>query len=270
MSNSESSYQSEAQLLFNRAFVDGAWVDAQNKSTFSVKNPFDREQIAQVANLGALDTEMAIEAAHNALDTWRSKLPSERARLLMKWHDLILANQTTLAHLMVCEQGKPYPEARGEIKYGASFIKWFAEEALRDQGAIIPPFAKGRRLLVLRQAVGVVAAITPWNFPNAMITRKCAPALAAGCTIVVKPAEDTPLSALALAELARQAGFPKGVFNVVTCDREQAAEVGKVLCTHPQVRKLGFTGSTAVGKKLMSLASSTVKRVSLELGGNAP
>ena len=270
MHKTEPQHLNEQDLIFKHAFVDGTWVEATNKSTFTVNNPLNQSPISQVANLNAKDTELAIESAHKALDSWRSTLPSDRSRLLMKWHDLILENQESLARLMVNEQGKPYPEARGEIKYGASFIKWFAEEILRDQGSIIPPFAKGRRLLVLRQAVGVVAAITPWNFPNAMITRKCAPALASGCTVVVKPAEDTPLSALALAELARRAGFPKGVFNVVTCDREQAAEVGKMLCTHPLVRKVGFTGSTVIGKRVMSLASSTVKRVSLELGGNAP
>ncbi len=266
--NSKSSTLSE--LIFKQAFIDGTWVDAQSKANFTVYNPLTQASITKVANLGAQDVELAINAAQVALESWRSKLPSDRARLLMKWHDLILAHQDSLAQLMVLEQGKPYPEARGEVKYGASFIKWFAEEALRDQGAIIPPFAKGRKLLVLRQAVGVVAAITPWNFPNAMITRKCAPALAAGCTVVVKPAEDTPLSALALADLAIKAGIPKGVFNVVTCDREQATEVGKLLCTHPLVRKVGFTGSTAIGKLVMNMASSTVKRVSLELGGNAP
>jgi succinate-semialdehyde dehydrogenase / glutarate-semialdehyde dehydrogenase len=258
------------ELIFEQAYINGEWVSAQSDEVFEVHNPYDRTRVACVPKMRRVDCEYAIGMAEMALDAWRSKLASERAKVLMKWHDLILVHREALAKLMVAEQGKPYAEARGEIGYGASFIKWFAEEAVRVQGSVIPPFAKGRRLLVLKQSVGVVAAITPWNFPNAMITRKCAPALAAGCTVVVKPAEDTPLSALALAHLAGLAGLPKGVFNVVTTDRAGAAEIGEVLCTDSRIKKVGFTGSTPVGKQVMKLASSTVKRVSLELGGNAP
>ena len=258
------------EFSFSQSYIDGAWVSAVGGETFPVYDPYDGSLIASVPCMNRQDVDEAIAAAERAFPAWRDLLPAQRARLLLKWRDLILARRDELARLMVREQGKPYPEARGEVGYGASFIQWFAEEATRARGEVIPPFAAGRRLLVLKQPVGVVAAITPWNFPNAMITRKCAPALAAGCTVVIKPAEDTPLSALALAQLAHEAGIPPGVFNVVTTDRGGASEVGEVLCTDPRVRKVGFTGSTAVGKHVMSLASSTVKRVSLELGGNAP
>ena len=257
-------------LMFSSAYIGGQWVTAETNDKFKVENPFNGNALNSVPNMRGEDARKAIKAAEEALPAWQSRLAADRAKLLMNWHDLILEYRNALSQLMVLEQGKPYAEARGEISYGASFIKWFAEEAIRDHGALIPSFAKGRRLLVIKQAVGVVAAITPWNFPHAMITRKCAPALAAGCTVVVKPAEDTPLSALALAHLAEKAGIPPGVFNVITCDREGAQEVGEVLCTDPRVRKVGFTGSTTVGKHVMTLASSTVKRVSLELGGNAP
>ena len=257
-------------FIFSQSYIDGSWVSSCQGQTFSVYDPYDGTRISSVPRMNAQDTCDAIEAAEQAFPAWRDRLPAERARLLLKWKELILTHRDKLARLMVQEQGKPYPEARGEIGYGASFIQWFAEEATRAQGALIPTFAVGRRLIVLKQPIGVVAAITPWNFPNAMITRKCAPALAAGCTVVIKPAEDTPLSALALAHLAHEAGIPPGVFNVITTDREGAKKVGEVLCTDSRVRKVGFTGSTAVGKHVMSLASSTVKRVSLELGGNAP
>lgn len=257
-------------LIFSEAYVNGTWTSSLSGKRFAVTNPLNGEEICSVPNMNAEDCEIAIQKAHEAFPAWRDRLPAERARLLMRWRDLILEHRDELAKIMVDEQGKPLPEARGEVNYGASFIQWFAEEAVRDQGSIIPPFARGRRLLVLKQAVGVVGAITPWNFPNAMITRKCAPALAVGCTVVVKPAEDTPLSALALAHLAELAGFPPGVFNVLTTDREGASEVGKRLCKDPFVKKIGFTGSTQIGKTVMAQASSTVKRVSLELGGNAP
>lgn len=252
------------------SYINGEWVPAFSGDTFDVLNPYSQEVIAQVPNMDRRDCLAAIEAANHVAISWREMLPSQRAKLLMNWHDLILEHRDELARLMVTEQGKPLPEARGEIVYGASFIKWFAEEAVRAYGSIIPPFAQGRRLLVIRQAVGVVAAITPWNFPHAMITRKCAPALAAGCPVVIKPAEDTPLSALALAALAEKAGFPRGVFNVVTTDRAGAGQVGETLCLDTRIRKVGFTGSTTIGKHVMAQAASTVKRVSLELGGNAP
>ena len=253
-----------------QSYLDGSWRPAISGKTYQVFNPWNREQIALVPKMGQDDVHVAVRAAHQAWPAWRDRLAADRALILMRWHDLILEHRAELAELMVVEQGKPLAEARGEISYGASFIKWFAEEATRANGAILPSFGHGRQLMVTKQPVGVVGAITPWNFPNAMITRKCAPALAAGCTIVIKPAEDTPLSALALVRLAEQAGFPPGVINLITTDREGAAEVGETLCLHPIVRKVGFTGSTEVGKRVMAHAASTVKRVSLELGGNAP
>ena len=221
-----------------------------------------------MADVGEAETRRAIEAAAKALPAWRKKTAKERAVILRKWFDLIMAAQEDLAQLMTAEQGKPLAETRGEVAYGASFIEWFAEEGKRIYGDVIPTPQQGRRILVLKEPIGVVAAITPWNFPNAMITRKCAPALAAGCTFVIKPAEDTPLSALALAELGVRAGIPAGVFNVVPSD--QAAKVGGELTGNPLVRKFSFTGSTEIGKLLMRQCASTVKKVSLELGGNAP
>lgn len=256
-------------LLKNQAFIDGAWVDG-SLGHFVVVNPADGGRIAEVANCGATDTQRAIAAAERAYPVWRAKSAKERAVLLRRWNDLALAAAEDLAKILTAEQGKPLAEARGEIAYGMSFVEWFAEEARRVYGETIPSPWADKRLLALREPIGVCAAITPWNFPNAMITRKIAPALAAGCTVVVKPAEQTPLSALALAELAVRAGFPPGVINVVTADADQSIIVGKGLCESPVVRKLSFTGSTAVGRILMQQCSPTLKKLSLELGGNAP
>jgi succinate-semialdehyde dehydrogenase/glutarate-semialdehyde dehydrogenase len=259
---------SDSELLKSDAFIDGAWVAADSGARFAVRNPATDEVIAEVADVGEAETRRAIEAAAKALPAWRKKTAKERAVILRKWFDLIMAAQEDLAQLMTAEQGKPLAETRGEVAYGASFIEWFAEEGKRIYGDVIPTSHQGRRILVLKEPIGVVAAITPWNFPNAMITRKCAPALAAGCTFVIKPAEDTPLSALALAELGVRAGIPAGVFNVLPSD--QAAKVGGELTGNPLVRKFSFTGSTEIGKLLMRQCASTVKKVSLELGGNAP
>jgi len=255
-------------LLRTQSFIGGAWVDSIDRSTFDVINPASGEVIAKCADLGADECREAIEIAHTAMQSWKETTAKERSGILRNWYNLIMANQEVLAQLMTAEQGKAIKEARGEIVYGASFIEWFAEEAKRTYGDVIPTVANDRRLLTIKQPVGVVGAITPWNFPNAMITRKAAPALAAGCSIVLKPAEDTPLSALALAELAQQAGIPAGVFNVVTCSKGQA--VGHELSTNPVVKKVTFTGSTPVGKILLEQAAKTVKKVSMELGGNAP
>ncbi|RRJ83377.1 NAD-dependent succinate-semialdehyde dehydrogenase [Aestuariirhabdus litorea] len=255
-------------LLKTRAYIDGQWVGADTGSEFAVFNPANGETLAQVADLGAEETRRAIEAADRAGVEWRKTTAKQRAGLLRRWFDLIMQHQEDLAQIMTAEQGKPLAEARGEVAYGASFVEWFAEEAKRVYGDTIPSPSNDKRLVTIRQPIGVVAAITPWNFPNAMITRKVAPALAAGCTAVVKPGEDTPLSALALAELAKRAGIPAGVFNVVTSNN--APVVGTELSTSPLVRKLSFTGSTRVGKLLMSQCAGTVKKVALELGGNAP
>ncbi|CAO3450283.1 Succinate-semialdehyde dehydrogenase [NAD(P)+] (EC 1.2.1.16) [Azospirillum argentinense] len=258
----------DQSLLRTQAYVNGAWRDAFSGKTFAVTNPATGEELAQVADVGAEETRQAIEAADAALPAWRAKTAKERAAILRRWFELIMAAQEDLAVLMTLEQGKPLAEARGEVAYGASFIEWFAEEGKRVYGDVIPSFAGNKRIVVLKEPIGVVAAITPWNFPNAMITRKVGPALAAGCTIVVKPAEDTPLSALALAELAERAGVPAGVFNIVTGSDPVA--IGGELTASPIVRKLSFTGSTEVGKILMRQSADTVKKVSLELGGNAP
>lgn len=258
----------DATLLKTQAFIGGQWVDADDKATHAIVNPANGEAVAQVPDMGAAETQRAIVAANAALPTWRAKTAKERATLLRRWYELIMANQDDLAHLMTLEQGKPLAEARGEVAYGASFIEWFAEEGKRVYGETIPSPAGDKRIVVIKQPVGVTAAITPWNFPIAMITRKVGPALAAGCTSVVKPAEATPLCALALAELACRAGIPAGVLNIVTTARP--AVVGEVLTSSPIVRKLSFTGSTPVGKRLMAQCAGTVKRLSLELGGNAP
>jgi succinate-semialdehyde dehydrogenase/glutarate-semialdehyde dehydrogenase len=257
-------------LLKTDAYIDGAWCQAKSGVRFSVTNPADGVKIAAVANCERAEAHRAIDAAGRAWPAWRSKTAKERAAVLRSWFQLIMANQEDLAKLMTAEQGKPLAESRGEVAYGASFIEWFAEEAKRIYGDTIPTVASDRRLLVFKEPIGVAAAITPWNFPNAMITRKVAPALAAGCTVVVKPAEQTPLSALALAELAQRAGIPAGVFNVVPADEANSIAVGKVLCESPTVRKLSFTGSTAVGRILMQQSAATLKKLSLELGGNAP
>ncbi len=258
----------DPSLLKSRAYVDGAFVTADAGATFDVVNPATGETLASVPDMGAAETRQAIEAAHAALPAWRGLLAKERANLMRKWFELMMANQEDLAVIMTSEQGKPLTESRGEVAYGASFIEWFAEETKRVYGDVIPTFAHGRRVIVLKQGIGVVGAVTPWNFPNAMITRKAGPALAAGCPVVLKPAALTPLSALAIAELAHRAGIPKGVFNVVTSKR--SSEVGKELTESPLVAKFSFTGSTEVGKTLIRQCASTVKKVSMELGGNAP
>jgi succinate-semialdehyde dehydrogenase / glutarate-semialdehyde dehydrogenase len=248
--------------------VNGGWVSAPAR--FHVTDPATGEILAAVANLGAVQTQAAIAAADAAWGPWKQRPAKERAALLMKWFQLILAHTDDLARLMTAEQGKPLAEARGEVVYGASFIEWFAEEAKRVYGETIPTTDANKRYMVLKQPIGVCAAITPWNFPIAMITRKVAPAIAAGCPVVIKPAEQTPLSALALAELAHRAGIPAGVINVITADSEQSIAVGKVLCASPTVRHLSFTGSTEVGRILMAQSAPTIKKLSLELGGNAP
>ncbi len=258
----------DPRLLQTQAYIDGAWVPADSGATHPVHNPANGDLLAKVPDMGATETTRAIAAAEAALPAWRQRTAQDRATLLRRWFDLIHTHREDLARLMTLEQGKPLAEARGEVAYGASFIEWFAEEGKRVAGEVIPAPSPDKRLVVIRQGIGVVAAITPWNFPIAMITRKVAPALAAGCTIVVKPAEATPLCALALAELADRAGIPPGVLNVVTTARP--ALVGQVLTSSPTVRKLSFTGSTAVGKQLMAQCANTVKRLSLELGGNAP
>ncbi|MEJ1969037.1 MAG: NAD-dependent succinate-semialdehyde dehydrogenase [Rhizomicrobium sp.] len=255
-------------LLKSDAYVDGAWTAAASGARFAVANPATGEELAQVADLDAADARRAIAAANAAWPAWRAMTAKDRGALLRTWFDLILASREDLARLMTAEQGKPLAETRGEVVYGASFIEWFAEEGKRVYGDVIPTFAAGKRVLVFKEPVGVVAAITPWNFPNAMITRKAAPALAAGCTFLIKPPAETPLSALALAVLAERAGIPKGVFNVVTSDK--APEVGKEFTESSLVRKFSFTGSTEIGKLLMRQSASTVKKVTLELGGNAP
>ncbi|QQE91355.1 NAD-dependent succinate-semialdehyde dehydrogenase [Azotobacter chroococcum] len=257
----------DSTLLRTKAFIDGQWVDADDGATFVVTDPANLSPISTVASLGAAETARAVAAAEAALPAWSAKTAKERSALLRKWFELIMANREDLARLLSREQGKPLAESRGEIAYGASFIEWFAEEAKRIYGDVIPHDKQGRRLVVIKQPIGVVAAVTPWNFPNAMITRKAGPALAAGCTIVIKPASETPLSALALAELAVRAGIPAGVVNVVTGD---ARAIGGELTRNPAVRKLSFTGSTGIGKLLMAQCADTMKKVSMELGGNAP
>lgn len=259
---------SQPQLLQNKSFIDNNWVTAQNGATFEVTNPANGNVITTVADCGARETEQAIEAATKAFAIWRKKTAKERSAIMRKWFNLVNDNIDDLALLMTAEQGKPLAEAKGEITYGASFIEWFAEEARRVYGDVIPTPLNDRRIITIKQPIGVVAAITPWNFPVSMITRKISPAIAAGCTVVLKPAAQTPLSALALAYLSKEAGFPDGVINIITSDN--ASEVGKVMTEHPLVQKFSFTGSTRVGKMLMQQCASTVKKVSLELGGNAP
>lgn len=258
----------DLKLLREQAYINGQWIEADDGNRFPVTNPANGEIIAEVSSLGQAETARAIAAAQAALPAWRSKTAKERSTILRKWFDLIMVNQEDLARLLSLEQGKPLAESRGEIAYGASFIEWFAEEAKRIYGDVIPHDKPGRRLVVIKQAIGVVAAITPWNFPNAMITRKVGPALAAGCTVVVKPASETPLSALALAELGERAGIPAGVLNIVTGNR--ARIIGAELTGNPAVQKVSFTGSTGIGKTLMAQCADTIKKVSLELGGNAP
>jgi len=257
----------DASLWKERAFIGGNWVVADSGSTTEIRNPANGEVLGSVPHMGGAETRRAIEAAHTALPLWSRKTAAERARIMRRWFDLMLANVDDLAVIMTAEQGKPLAESKGEIAYAASFIEWFAEEGKRIYGDIIPGHQADKRIMVLRQPIGVVAAITPWNFPAAMITRKAGPAIAAGCPIVVKPAPQTPFSALAMAELAARAGIPAGVFNVVTGD---AVAIGGEFTGNDKVRKLSFTGSTPVGKLLMSQCAGTVKKVALELGGNAP
>ncbi|MFZ6049964.1 NADP-dependent succinate-semialdehyde dehydrogenase [Pseudomonas sp. CR3202] len=254
-------------LFRQQAFIAGAWCDADDSRTVDVTDPASGELLGQVPNMGGAETLRAIEAADSALPAWRARTAKERAQILRRWFELMLEHEDDLARLMTLEQGKPLAEAVGEIRYAASFIEWFAEEGKRIYGDVIPSPAGDKRLVVIKQGIGVCAAITPWNFPSAMITRKVAPALAAGCTIVVKPANETPFSALALAELAKRAGVPDGVLSIVTGD---AVAIGAQLTGNPLVRKLSFTGSTPVGRLLMGQCAPTIKKVSLELGGNAP
>ena len=257
----------DTKLLREQCYIDGAWTAAESGATLPVRNPATGAQLGVIPNMGAVETRRAIQAAAAAQPAWAARTAKERANLLRRWFDLIIANQDDLAVLMTAEQGKPLAEAKGEIVYAASFIEWFAEEAKRLYGDVIPGHQTDKRIIVLRQPVGVVAAITPWNFPAAMITRKAGPALAAGCSFVCKPATQTPYSALALAELADRAGIPKGVLNVVT---GKATEIGAEMTSNPLVRKLTFTGSTEIGKKLMAQCAGTMKKISMELGGNAP
>ena len=268
MSVSPLSLLKDPSLLKTDALINGQWV--KGASRFAVTDPATGAHLADVANLGPSETEQAIAAANAAWPAWRAKTAKERSIILRKWYDLIMANQDDLGRIMTAEQGKPLAEAKGEVVYGASFVEWFAEEAKRINGETLPQFDNNRRLLVLRQPIGVCAAITPWNFPIAMITRKVAPALAAGCPVIIKPAELTPLTALAAAELAIRAGIPAGVLNMVTADADNSIAVGKVLCASDVVRHISFTGSTEVGRILMAQSASTVKKMSLELGGNAP
>lgn len=254
-------------LFRQQAFIDGRWRDASSGENLGVTNPANGQQLGRVPKMGAEETREAIDAAARALPAWRALTARERATILRRWFDLMMEHQDDLARLMTLEQGKPLAEAKGEIGYAASFIEWFAEEGKRIYGDTIPGHQADKRLLVIKQPIGVTAAITPWNFPSAMITRKAGPALAAGCTMVLKPASQTPFSALALAELANRAGIPEGVFNVVT---GSASEVGNELTGNPLVRKLSFTGSTEIGRQLMEQCAKDIKKVSLELGGNAP
>ncbi|MBV8169811.1 MAG: NADP-dependent succinate-semialdehyde dehydrogenase [Alphaproteobacteria bacterium] len=254
-------------LFRQQAYIDGKWCDADTGAKIEVDNPADKSILGTVPKMGADETRRAIEAAEKAMPAWRAKTAKERSVILRKWFDLLIANTEDLAQLMTAEQGKPLTESRGEIAYAASFIEWFAEEGKRIYGDTIPQHKQGSRIVVLKEPIGVCAAITPWNFPAAMITRKCGPALAAGCTMVLKPASQTPFSALALAELGERAGLPKGVFSVVT---GTASAIGGEMTSNPIVRKLTFTGSTEIGKVLMAQCAGTVKKTSMELGGNAP
>ena len=257
----------DPKLFREQCYIDGQWVSADAKKTLAVINPANGQTLGTVPDMGAAETRRAIQAAERAWPAWRAKTAKERAVILRKWFDLMMASQDDLGQLLTAEQGKPLAEARGEIAYGASFIEWFAEEGKRAYGDTIPSPWTDKRILVIKQPIGVAALITPWNFPNAMITRKAGPALAAGCTVVLKPAGKTPYSALAMAELGERAGIPKGVFNVITGN---SRAIGGELCANPTVRKLSFTGSTETGRTLMKQCADTIKKLSLELGGNAP
>src|SRR5499433_161229 len=266
-SESAAAQLKDARLFREACYVNGQWVRAKSGGTVAVDNPATGEIIGSVPKLGAAETRDAIDAANNAFPAWSKKTGKERAAVLRKWFDLMMENQEDLARLMTLEQGKPLAESRGEVVYAASFLEWFGEEAKRIYGDTIPGHQADKRIVVIKQPIGVVACITPWNFPLAMITRKAGPAIAAGCTVVLKPAAQTPFSALALAELAERAGVPKGVFNVIT---GPAREIGGELTSNPIVKKLSFTGSTEIGKILMAQCAGTIKKLSLELGGNAP
>ena len=268
MKTSPLSLLKDPSLFKTDALVNGQWV--KGSSRFDVNNPATGEKLADVANLGAADANAAIAAANAAWPAWRNKTGKERSIILRKWFDLLTANTDDLARILTAEQGKPFAEAKGEIAYGASFVEWFAEEAKRVNGETLPQFDNNRRLMVLKQPIGVCAAITPWNFPLAMITRKVAPALAAGCPVVIKPAELTPLTALAAAELAIRAGIPAGVINILIADASNSIAIGKEICANDVVRHLSFTGSTEVGRILMAQCAPTIKKLALELGGNAP
>jgi succinate-semialdehyde dehydrogenase / glutarate-semialdehyde dehydrogenase len=260
----------QSELLLRQGFIDGQWVDADSGASFPVVNPATQEVVAEVPRMGATETRRAIEAAQRALPGWRGMLAKERARIMRRWADLMMDHQEDLAALLTTEQGKPLAESRVEVAYAASFLEWFGEEAKRVYGDTIPTYLQDRRIVVSKEAVGVTAGITPWNFPAAMPTRKAAPALGAGCTMVLKPAEQTPLTALAVMRLGEEAGLPPGVLSVVTGDADDAPVIGGEMTSNPIVRKLGFTGSTEVGKLLMAQCAGQVKKVSLELGGNAP
>lgn len=266
--NTPLSQLADPTLLKTGALINGEWLAGDTQ--FAVTDPATGQHLANVANMGPKEAQAAIDAANAAWAGWRKTTAKQRANIMRKWYDLLMANQADLARIMTAEQGKPYTEALGEIAYGASFVEWFAEEAKRVNGETLPTFDNNRRLLVLREPIGVCAAITPWNFPLAMITRKVAPALAAGCPVIIKPAELTPLTALAAAELATRAGIPAGVLNMLSADASQSIAVGKVLCASDVVRHISFTGSTEVGRILMAQSAPTVKKMSLELGGNAP
>ena len=268
MQTSPLSLLKDPSLLKTDALINGDWI--KGSARFEVHDPSNGNKLADVANLGPKDAEAAIAAANAAWPAWRSKTAKERSIILRQWYHLLMANQEDLGRIMTAEQGKPFPEAKGEVAYGAGFVEWYAEEAKRVNGETLPQFDNNRRLLVLRQPIGVCAAITPWNFPLAMITRKVAPALAAGCPVIIKPAELTPLTALAAAELAIRAGIPAGVLNMITADGSNSIAVGKVFCASDVVRHISFTGSTEVGRILMAQSAPTVKKLSLELGGNAP
>ena len=268
MKTSPLSLLKDPSLLKTDALINGQWVSGSSR--FDVLDPSNGHKLVDVANLGAADADEAIAAANAAWPAWKAKTAKDRSIILRKWFDLLMANQEDLGRIMTAEQGKPFGEAKGEVAYGASFVEWFAEEAKRVNGETLPQFDNNRRLMVIKQPIGVCAAITPWNFPLAMITRKVAPALAAGCTVIIKPAELTPLTALAAAELAMRAGIPAGVLNMLSADADNSIAIGKVICASDVVRHLSFTGSTEVGRILIRQCADTVKKLSLELGGNAP
>jgi succinate-semialdehyde dehydrogenase/glutarate-semialdehyde dehydrogenase len=268
MKTSPLSLLKDPSLLKTDALINGQWI--AGASRFDVLDPSNGHKLVDVANLGPADAEAAIAAANAAWPAWKAKTAKERSIIMRKWFDLLMANQEDLGRIMTAEQGKPFGEAKGEVAYGASFVEWFAEEAKRVNGETLPQFDNNRRLMVIKQPIGVCAAITPWNFPLAMITRKVAPALAAGCTVIIKPAELTPLTALAAAELAMRAGIPAGVLNMLSADADNSIAIGKVICASDVVRHLSFTGSTEVGRILIKQCADTVKKLSLELGGNAP